>query len=233
MPNLFNLLRNRENTSTEKPHGAGGRQAILHALLKNRAGLTADDLAQRLSVTRSAVHQHLSGLERDGFAERRTMTKTKGRPGQVYAITETGIHQFPKQYDLFSSLLLSALATRHSGDDLRGQFQDLGAQIGAQLRAGTGEHDDPIEALVTAMNDLGYVAHEHKGGEDGANIDGREVQAFNCVYHHLAKEHPEICEFDISLMETLIGRRPEHVECMVRGGQSCRFQFPDKTASTG
>ena len=65
--------------------------------------------------------------------------------------------------------------------------------------------------------------------EDGSG--SAEVRAFNCVYHHLAQDHPQVCEFDLELMARVSGRRVDHVECMVRGGQCCRFRLTGTTDS--
>jgi hypothetical protein len=54
------------------------------------------------------------------------------------------------------------------------------------------------------------------------------IDARNCVYHHLAAEHPEVCELDLALLSSLLGGKIEHVECMVRGGASCRFRLLEK-----
>ena len=58
------------------------------------------------------------------------------------------------------------------------------------------------------------------------------IDARNCVYHHLAAEHPEVCELDLALLSSLLGGKIEHVECMVRGGASCRFRLKVKARST-
>jgi DeoR family transcriptional regulator, suf operon transcriptional repressor len=200
----------------------GGRQAILRALLENRDGLTADEIAARLSVTRSAVRQHIVGLERDGLVARKALARSKGRPSHVYSITEKGIHEFPKRYDWFSALLLGVLSERLGEDDLRNTLDALGKKIGGELKLQLAGPDSDVSAtdLASAMSDLGYVARAARN-PDG----GEEIQAFNCVYHHLAAEHPEVCDFDLALIEAATGQRPEHAECMVRSGGSCRFKF--------
>jgi DeoR family transcriptional regulator, suf operon transcriptional repressor len=208
--------------STQDTLTSGGRQAILRALLENRDGLTADEIAARLSVTRSAVHQHIVGLERDGLVTRKALARRKGRPSHVYSITEDGIHEFPKRYDWFSALLLGVLSERLGEDDLRNTLDALGKKIGGELKLQLAGSDSDVSAadLASAMSDLGYVARAVR------NLDGgEEIQAFNCVYHHLAAEHPEVCDFDLALIEAATGKRPEHAECMVRGGGSCRFKF--------
>ncbi len=222
LPPMLNFLKTIGIGSVRNPHMGGGRRAILHTLLENRDGLTADDIATIMSVTRSAVHQHIVSLERDGLAARKTLVRRKGRPSHVFSITEDGIHEFPKRYDWFSALLLGLLSERLSEGDLRNELDALGKKIGGELKLQLAGSDSNVSAvkLASAMSDLGYVARtarNHDGGE--------EIQAFNCVYHHLAAEHPEVCDFDLALMEAATGERPEHTECMVRGGGSCRFKF--------
>ncbi len=208
--------------SSEQPLGVRQR-AMLQILLENRDGLTADDLAAKLNVTRAAVHQHLVALQRAGFVRRRDFVKTKGRPGHIYAITDEGVHQFPKRYDWFSELLLGVLSERLTGEELSEELNRLGKRIGKKLAVEleTLSHDARIEKVAATLNDLGYVAR--------ASDDGDVIEAFNCVYHHLAAEHPQVCEFDLALLESAVGIRPAHQSCMVRGGKSCCFLFTKKS----
>jgi predicted ArsR family transcriptional regulator len=51
------------------------------------------------------------------------------------------------------------------------------------------------------------------------------VEAYNCVFHALARAHPEVCRFDLAFMEAASGRPVQHLECLVRGGHACRFRL--------
>ncbi|MBN50581.1 MAG: hypothetical protein CMN85_13695 [Spongiibacteraceae bacterium] len=67
------------------------------------------------------------------------------------------------------------------------------------------------------MDSLGYEA------ETGSNSN--EIVAYNCIYHHLAEKHPEVCEFDIAFLESASKKSVTHTECIVRGGHCCRFSI--------
>ncbi len=54
------------------------QQDLLHALLHQPAGMSIDDLAQGLAITRTAVRQHLAALARDGLVKRGA-TRPTGR----------------------------------------------------------------------------------------------------------------------------------------------------------
>jgi predicted ArsR family transcriptional regulator len=57
--------------------------------------------------------------------------------------------------------------------------------------------------------------------------DDWQVEAFNCVFHALARQHPQVCKFDLAYLEGVSGRRIHHMECIVRGGHVCRFRIGD------
>jgi predicted ArsR family transcriptional regulator len=75
------------------------------------------------------------------------------------------------------------------------------------------------------MTELGYEAE--------ASTDQKQptIEACNCLYHHVAASHPEVCEFDLALLRGVTGADVEHDECMVRGGSVCRFRFKPRTDS--
>ena len=59
------------------------QQQLLALLLRNKAGLTVDDLSQQLQITRNAVRQHLAALERDDLVQRGETKPSGGRPEQL------------------------------------------------------------------------------------------------------------------------------------------------------
>ena len=62
----------------------GERQKqLLQFLLKNKSGLTADELSKELKITRNAVRQHLSALENDGLVAMGATRPSGGRPQQL------------------------------------------------------------------------------------------------------------------------------------------------------
>lgn len=199
-----------------------GQRRLLTLLLETKSGLTADDLAERLDVSRSAVHQHLTALERDGFVAKKTLAPKGGRPGFAWTLTEGGVHLFPKQYALLASLLVDALKQTLSSAELVRVLRLLGTKLAAEHadRLRGKSRREQVAIVAEIMRELGY--HARTAPDPGASLP--LIDARNCVYHHLAAEHSEVCELDLALLSTLLGGKIEHVECMVRGGASCRFR---------
>ena len=79
--------------------------------------------------------------------------------------------------------------------------------------------DETARALAEQLDALGYEAQAVK--RDGE----MQVEAYNCVFHALAKAHPDVCRFDLAFMEAATGRSVHHLECLVRGGNACRFRL--------
>jgi len=205
-----------------------GQRRLLTLLLETKGGLTADDLAERLGVSRSAVHQHLTALERDGFVAKNVLAPNGGRPGYGWTLTEGGVHLFPKQYALLASLLVGALKETLSSADLVRVLRTLGEKLAGEhaARLHGKSRKEQIAIVAEIMRELGY--HARVQPDPGAAVP--LIDARNCVYHHLAAEHREVCELDLALLSSLLGGKIEHVECMVRGGASCRFRLLEKAA---
>ena len=198
------------------------QQLLLTQLLEKKAGLTADELAKHLEISRTAVHQHLAALERDGYVEKHPRASSGGRPGYGWRLSERGVHLFPKQYALFSDLLIhslkKSLGSKELTDLLRNLGEDLAKKYRPQLHGkALGEQ---IEIVAKVMGELGYQARSVPDPQADLPL----IDARNCIYHHLAAEHKEVCELDLALLSSLLRADIEHVECMVRGGRACRFR---------
>jgi len=90
--------------------GGSSQQAVMAQLLEHKSGATLDELVSWVGLSRTAVNQHLTALERQGFVRRGEPRKSGGRPQNVYVLTEDGTNVFfPKKYSWFSKLLIQTL----------------------------------------------------------------------------------------------------------------------------
>ncbi len=200
------------------------QQAVLNHLLDHKSGSTLDELVNAVGLSRTAVNQHLLGLEGQGLVAKTTPRKTRGRPQHVYVLTEDGANLFPKQYSWFSKLMFETLREQ-VGQEQASQFMyELGVKRSAALipRLIGKNRAERIDEIVKIMNETGFVAKTY--GAPGAEKLPR-VECRNCVYHDLSKQYPEVCRFDIGFLSGLMGAEVEHLACMQRGEDACRFRF--------
>ncbi|MCO6441618.1 MAG: HTH domain-containing protein [Nitrococcus mobilis] len=200
----------------------GPRQRhLLTILLEAKTAFTVDELAEQLAITRSAVHQHLSALEQGGYVQKEVQSPKGGRPGYAWRLTEVGIHLFPKQYALFSNALIRVMKEQLGSTGLADTLRSLGESLAAQFvhRLANKKPDEKVKEVARIMRELGYQSQT----DDDPNHELPIIDARNCVYHHLAREHVEVCQLDLALLERLLNAKVDHAECMLRGGKACRF----------
>jgi len=200
------------------------QQQILKLLLENKTGLSIDEIAAALDISRNAVQQHFTALERDGYIKAGGLNKTAGRPVRAYILTEAGINRFPKQYAWFSELILSNLKEEMGSEAFQRYLHKLGKSLSQNLlpQFEGKTSDERIDELLKIMAQLGFQA------KAVADNQQRGIEACNCIYHDLAQKHEEICEFDRALISSLLDKTIDHVECMATGGALCRFNIIDR-----
>lgn len=201
------------------------QQALLQLLLKRKGGMTVDELATQLDITRNAVRQHLAALSGDGLVATGARRPSGGRPQQLYVLTERGREAFPRQYSWFAELVVETILGEVGAAGLHKRLVAMGARVAEKLRR---QHAPPtsrqrtVELLARIMQELGYST-------GGAPRAGQPViEADNCVFHNLAMKNPDICEFDLALLGKFTDSKVEHQECMARSGNVCRFKFLPK-----
>lgn len=197
------------------------QQTLLKTLLLNHAGKSVDELAHELGISRNATNQHLSSLTNLGLIEKTLRPSHGGRPVRSYYLSSQGLELFPRHYDLFSRMLINWVRQRLDEQTLRDGLRELGAQLARNYSERVGTLNSlplKISEVTTIMRELGYET------DIGTSDDGAiEIIASNCVFHQIAVECEQICEFDLSLMGRLLNAQIEHHECLVRGGLCCRF----------
>lgn len=202
------------------------QQQILKLLLENKTGLSIDEIAAALNISRNAVQQHFTVLERDGYIQAGGLNKTAGRPVRSFVLTEAGINSFPKQYAWFSELILADLQNEMGSDAFRRYLHKLASNLSQSLlaRFEGKQLDERLEELLKIMDELGFNTRKTADAGSGE----RSIEACNCIYHDLAQKHEEVCEFDRTLIASLMDKDIEHVECMAKGGAVCRFKIINK-----
>jgi predicted ArsR family transcriptional regulator len=199
------------------------RKRLLRCLTRCRDGVSVDELGDSIGVTRTAVRQHLAALIREGLVEPGRQRPSRGRPIQLFALTDAGRESFPRHYSWFAQMLVEAITEEHGTAGLRTRLGRIAAAALAQLEQQAPRpetREERIERVATVMDQLGYDARAVPG--DGALPD---IEADNCVFHELATKQPEICQFDIALISGYTGGPVELHECAARGGHVCRFKF--------
>lgn len=193
------------------------RLRLLREVLHERVtGRTVEELAGSLKVSRNAVQQHVTALERDGLLRVLGQRSTGGRPSRTYSLTEAGLELFPRRYALLADSLL-----RHT-EELFGEVgmnrlltkmaDELATEMAPRLADKSGEAR--LHEAVKILNELGYDAYLDANGH---------VAAVNCVFHKVARSRGAVCRFDLMILAHLLGGEVEHSSCIAEGDGACVF----------
>ena len=202
------------------------RWRLLREVLRHRdAGRTVEELAEAMEVSRNAVQQHVTALERDGLVRVLELRSTGGRPGRAYTLTEAGLEVFPRSYAHMADGLLRHVRRAYGEAGLNRVLDDMANEMAAELAPRLdGRHgSERVAMVVRILNELGYDARRDEVGR---------ITAVNCVYHELTRSSRAACRFDTRLVRLLLGDDVTHLRCMADGHASCVFASASDTAAT-
>ena len=198
------------------------QQKILDTLLENPDGRTLDQLSKTIGVTNTATKAHVLRLIHLGHVSHRDKKGGVGRPKRIYVLTEQGQEVFPRQYSWISMMLLEYLAENKTAAELSAIMEQLADKVVLSLdeRLATGVSGaQGFKQINVMLNELGYRSRLNQSD----SRKGVVIEASNCVYHSVAKKHPQLCQFDVSLIEKMSGKKARLETCIAKGDAVCRF----------
>lgn len=198
----------------------GTQQKLLRKLLLSPQGATVEELCRAIGITHNAVRQHLTALMAQGLVARGESIPSGGRPRACFVLLPAGRELFPRNYALIAGGVLEYLYAHAGTQAVQAMLAEMGAELGrdaAERIAAATEPDEVTRLLAEQLDTLGYEAQV-------VEAEGHaEVEAWNCVFHSLAKTHPDVCSFDLAFMSAATGRPVQRTQCMLHGAPACRF----------
>lgn len=212
-------------------HGLHQNQIkLLEYLLDHPSGGTLDELASHLGITRTAAKEHLVKIESLGYLKFEDTRGLVGRPRRRYLLSHEGHEAFPRQYSWLSNVLLELLAQDLGPREVSKIMERLAHKVARSMQErfnNTKSTAARLAEVTKALNELGYRAFLKQSDLRKGAI----IEATNCVYHSVAKAHPELCRFDTEFIESTSGGMDVKLEsCIARGGAVCRFCIRKKVA---
>ena len=196
------------------------RRALVYEL-KRRGEATADELAEVLGLTVSAVRQHLLGLAKDGLVEYRSVADGRGRPRHLHRLTTRGHGLFPAAYGELTNELLSYFAeadaalvdTAFERRRHRRLQQALARLEGKSLA-------EKVPELARILDEDGYLA-DFESLPDGT----WRITEHNCAIFAVARRYGQACGSEIGfLRDALPEAEVDRVAHMVAGQHVCSYR---------
>ena len=194
-----------------------------------------DEIASEMELAPATIRRHLDILQRDALVTFEVMKKRTGRPEHLFLLTDAGLERLPKGYDRLLDLLLHEVKS-FTPKDVSGlpgpKLLEKAFQAMAQRMLL--KHADSLKgkSLEERAQVLAQMLEEQDFQPHVSLEGGRlKLQLQNCPYRSVAMSHPEVCQFDISLIGGMLGVQVSHLSCIARGDLSCLYTStaPGKT----
>jgi predicted ArsR family transcriptional regulator len=197
------------------------QQSILDYLLDRPEGASLEELSDHLGITKTATKEHILKIERLGFLCYQDTKGLVGRPRRKYLLSHEGREVFPRQYSWLSNILLEFLAADLGAEKVTRMMRELAKKVAGSMKHRFKDKNttELLSEISVVLNELGYRSQLKQSDLRKGAI----LEANNCVYHSVAKEHPELCQFDIKFIEEASGMNVKLESCIARGGTVCRF----------
>lgn len=188
--------------------------------IKVRGEAAADELAEALGVTVTAVRQHLTNLAADGLVAHRPAPAGPGRPRHLYRLTGRGHGMFPAAYGELTNELLGYFS--EDAPELVDQaFERRGHRRteAARLRLEGRGFPERVAELARILDEDGYLADFERVDEDTWRITEH-----NCAVFAVATRYGQACSSEIAfLREAMPDAEIERVSHMVAGAHACSY----------
>jgi len=210
--------------------GLGASRAGIVQHLRARGGVSADELAAALGVSKQCVRKHLDVLEREGYVRHAPERGERGRPALVFRLTLKAEELFPKRYDLFAKAVLRQVGEVWGERGLSAVFcgcaNEMCATLKPQLKGL--KFDARVARLAELLAGMGYEAEVEKL-PDGSYI----LTEWNCPQAEVARDYRQLCDQELvvyrELLETEVFR-----ESRIAGGSArCSYRVMRPASGRG
>ena len=188
-------------------------------------GLTANDIAARLRLTRSAVRIQMTAMERDGVIRRAGKRPGATRPSHVFELTPEVEKLLSKAYIPVLTHLVDVFAESLPARQVESLLRRTGEALAHELSQGKTAAGG-LKARVAAASAL---LNEHLGALTKVERNGGIViRGTACPLAALTGKHRGVCLALESLVTEIVGV-PVHECCDRSERPRCCFEIDSRT----
>ena len=187
--------------------------------LRRSGPSTVGDLAVDMGVTATAVRQRLQRLMAEGFIERRTERKGRGRPNHRYSLTEKGERIAGSNFADLAVVLWEEVKAVEDPSARRGLVKRI-----ADRFAGLYRNRISGDTLLERMTSMAGLMDEREiPFEVDESGELPRLSALACPYPDLAKLDRSVCTMEKNMLSDILGDAVHLTECRLDGAPCCTF----------
>ncbi len=197
-------------------------QRLVLETLKRRGEATAEELAEAIEISSSAIRQHLAALRTAGYVQIRQERGQLGRPAHVFCATEQSEAMFGRTGNELSVELLvhieaedPDLVTRVFERRTQTRVADMRAELDGKSL------DEKVTLLVQLLDQEGYLA-------DFEYVDPRHyrINLHSCALWAIASRYRQACGSELEFLRELFPEASvERVTHKTAGSHACVYEI--------
>jgi predicted ArsR family transcriptional regulator len=170
--------------------------------LLQASGLTADDIANKLGLTRSAVRIQIAAMARDGVVRKVGKRPGTTRPSHIYELTPEVEQLLSKAYIPLLTHLVGVFAEALPAEQVEMLLRRTGQALASELSRGT----RLTEGLTSRAATASLLMNEHLGALTRVEGNGAIViRGSGCPLAALTGKHQGVCLAMESLVTEIVG----------------------------
>jgi DeoR family transcriptional regulator, suf operon transcriptional repressor len=201
---------------------ANTRDFVLKTLLE-RPEISIKELAVAVDITPISVRHHIQKLHESGLIKMKDVKQGVGRPKRVYSLTDKGMSQFPDGYISLSARLMNTLKSQMTREQLMGVFEDMAKDLLKEKMVGVNIELLSLEERVHWLTEI--LSEEGFGLDVIKEDNGYKITPLSCPYISLIEDHSEICNFEYTLIQTLLSDKAEKFCSRANGDDVCSYKI--------
>lgn len=202
------------------PHIITSEKAI--GILKRKGALPLVQLAKEMSVTNEGARFNLIKLAKEGLVSSSTMVMGRGRPKQVWALTEAGHALFPDAHAEVTVKLIEKVRELFGVDGIKAVIAATSEEAGLRYHAALDRLPDletKVKVLAEIRDQEGYMAHYEK------TDDGYLLIEDHCPICAAASACQNFCSNELQIFRDVLQAHVHRTEHIVDGGRRCAYRI--------
>ncbi len=186
--------------------------------------LTAEDIAPKLELTRSAVRIQIAAMERDGVVRKAGKRPGVTRPSHLFELTPEVEQLLSKAYIPVLTHLVDVFASSLPAQQVESLLRGTGTALANEMSAGNASSGGLMERMARASE----LMNEHFGALTHVEANGSiRIRGAGCPLSALTGKHPGVCLAIESFVSEIVGA-PVSECCDREGRPRCCFEIMEK-----
>jgi predicted ArsR family transcriptional regulator len=193
-------------------------------ILKKKGPQPVSAIADEMDVTTEGARFHLIKLEKEGLVESRSVAEGRGRPKQIWSITDIGNSRFPDTHaELTASLLTTMRETLGNNaieKVIKGHENKLLTRYESKI-----DEDADLETRIAKLAEIrtaeGYMAEYIKDDNGYILIEN------HCPICVAARACEGFCKSEMNIFQSVLGEEItiERTQHIVKGDRRCAYKI--------